>query len=105
MCVKRGYTLLVLLAFVSCLLGIATCGVFAAERITVTDMGKRMVEVPSNPQRIICLSSGTLRLIVYLGAAGRVVGVEAFEQTRPGARPYILAHPELAKLPLSLIHI
>jgi iron complex transport system substrate-binding protein len=99
MCVKRVYTLLVLLAFIPYLLGITTCAVFAAERITVTDMGKRMVEVPSNPQRIICLSSGTLRLIVYLGAAGRVVGVEDFEKTRPTARPYILAHPELAKLP------
>jgi iron complex transport system substrate-binding protein len=73
--------------------------VFSAEMVTVTDMGKRVVEAPLNPQRIICLSPGTLRLIVYLGAANKVVGVEDFEKTRPVARPYILAHPELAKLP------
>ena len=71
----------------------------SADRITVTDMGKRVVEVPSNPQRIICLSPGTLRLIVYLGAAGRVVGVEDFEKMIPTGRPYILAHPELKQLP------
>jgi iron complex transport system substrate-binding protein len=90
---------LILLAFITCFYGTVMCDAFAAETITVTDMGKRVVEVPLNPQKIICLSPGTLRLIVYLGAADRVVGVEEFEKTRPTARPYILAHPELAKLP------
>ncbi len=71
----------------------------AVEKITVTDMRKRVVEVPLNPQRILCFSPGTLRLIVYLGASDRVVGVEEFEKTRPIGRPYMLAHPELAKLP------
>jgi iron complex transport system substrate-binding protein len=80
-----------------CLL--AAGAVLAADKITVTDMGKRMVEVPSNSQRIICLSPGTLRLIVCLGAAGKVVGIEKFEKMIPIARPYILAHPELKKLP------
>jgi iron complex transport system substrate-binding protein len=89
----------ILLAFITCFHGIVMCDAFAAETITVTDMGKRVVEAPSNPQRIVCLSPGSLRLIVYLGAAGRVVGVEDFEKTRPTARPYILAHAELTKLP------
>jgi iron complex transport system substrate-binding protein len=67
--------------------------------MTVTDMGKRSVTVPLDPKRIICLSSGTLRLICYLQATDRVVGVEDFEKTRPYARPYIIANPELTKLP------
>lgn len=83
----------------ACLYWIAPEVTYSAERITVTDTCKRVVEVPLNPQRIICLSPGTLRLIVYLGAADRVVGVEDFEKTRPTGRPYILAHPELTKLP------
>lgn len=74
-------------------------GVVYAEKIAVSDMGKRIVEVPSNPQRLVCLSPGTLRQIVYLGASDRVVGVEEFEKTRPAGRPYILAHPELRQLP------
>jgi iron complex transport system substrate-binding protein len=83
----------------ACVSALTAWDVLAADMITVTDMAKRIVKVPQNPQRIICLSSGTLRLIVYLGATDKVVGVEDFEKTRPSARPYILAHPELAKQP------
>lgn len=72
---------------------------FAAKTITVTDVRNRVVEVPLNPKRILCFSPGTLRLIVYLGASDRVVGVEGFEKTRPIGRPYMHAHPELTKLP------
>jgi iron complex transport system substrate-binding protein len=97
--VKKCGLRFILLALLTCFHGIVMCDAFAAERITVTDMGKRTVIVPLNPQRIVCLSPGTLRLIVYLGAAGRIVGVEDFEKTRPAARPYILANPELTKLP------
>lgn len=71
----------------------------SAESVTIDDMGKRSVTVPVNPQRIICLSQGTLRLISMLGAADRVVGIEKFEKTRPIGRPYMLASPDLAKLP------
>ncbi len=67
--------------------------------VTVKDLAGRTVTVPFNPQRIIALSSGTLRLITYLQATDRVVGIEDFEKTRPFARPYIIAHPELTKLP------
>ncbi|MBI5571659.1 MAG: iron ABC transporter substrate-binding protein [Desulfomonile tiedjei] len=75
------------------------CSCDAQERVVVTDAAQRVVEVPSDPQRIVCLSPGTLRLITFLGATQKVVGVEDFEKTRPTARPYILAHPELTKLP------
>lgn len=70
-----------------------------ANTLTVTDMTKRTVEVPASPERIICLSPGTLRLICYLGAQDKVVGVEAFERKRPVGRPYWIANPQLAKLP------
>jgi iron complex transport system substrate-binding protein len=67
--------------------------------VTVTDLGKRSVEAPLGPERIVCLSSGTLRLISMLGAVNKVVGVEDFEKTFPAGRPYILANPDLTKLP------
>jgi iron complex transport system substrate-binding protein len=85
--------------FFGCMYGAVTHDSFAADKITVTDMSQRKVETPLNPKRIICLSPGTLRLIVYLQAAAKVVGVEDFEKTRPTGRPYILAHPEVAELP------
>jgi len=74
-------------------------GASQAQTVTVTDMAKRTVTVPFNPQRIIALSSGTLRIITFLQATDRLVGIEDFEKTRPFARPYIMAHPELTKLP------
>jgi iron complex transport system substrate-binding protein len=67
--------------------------------ITVTDMVGREVAVPFDPKRIVCIGPGTLRLIVYLQAESKVVGVEEIEKMNPRGRPYWLAHPELWDLP------
>ncbi len=71
----------------------------AAASIDVTDMAGRHVTTQVNPGRILCLGPGTLRLIVYLQAESRLVGVEDMEKMNPGGRPYWIAHPELHKLP------
>ena len=71
----------------------------ASNTIDVTDMAGRHVATPLNPDRILCLGPGTLRLIIYLQAESRVVGVEDMEKMNPGGRPYWIAHPELHKLP------
>ncbi len=70
-----------------------------AQTQSITDTTGRQVEVPVDPKRIICIGPGALRLIVYLEAQDRVVGVEEMEKTNPSGRPYWLAHSELAKLP------
>ncbi len=72
---------------------------FAQEKWAVIDMASRRVEVPKNPGRILCLGPGTLRLICYLKAMDRVVGIEKFEKTRPAGRAYLWAHPALDQLP------
>lgn len=64
---------------------------------TVTDMAGREVTVPATVERTVGLGSGALRMLVYMDAVDRVVGVETLEtqnQKRP-YRPYILANPEL----------
>lgn len=71
----------------------------ASPTVAVTDMAGRQVTVPFDPDRIVCLGPGTLRLIVYLQAQSKVVGVEDMEKMNPGGRPYWLAHPELSTLP------
>jgi iron complex transport system substrate-binding protein len=71
-----------------------------AGALTVQDAAGRTVTVPEKPKRIVCLGPGCLRLLVYLGAAGNVVGIEKFEKSRPQGRPYRLAHPELLSLPV-----
>ena len=65
----------------------------------IEDMAGRKVFLRKEPNRIICLAPGSLRLIVYLQREDRVVGVEDLEKQNPGGRPYWLAKPELAKLP------
>jgi len=72
----------------------------AQERMTVVDLEKRTVQVPHNPERIICLGPGSLRLICYLGMMKKVAGVERFEKTPPVGRAYLWAKPDLAKLPV-----
>ena len=69
------------------------------EKIALKDMAGRRVRVSRNPQRIVCIAPGTLRLIIYLGAKDKVAGVEDIEKRFPTERPYRLAHPELGKLP------
>lgn len=65
----------------------------------MTDMVGRSVTVPFDPQRIVCIGPGALRLIVYLQSESKVVGVEDMEKMNSAGRPYWLAHPELVRLP------
>jgi iron complex transport system substrate-binding protein len=67
---------------------------------TVKDMAGRVVSVPQKPERIICLGPGTLRLIVYLGQQGKVVGIEGMEKNLPTGRPYWYANQSMASLPV-----
>lgn len=62
------------------------------ERVYITDMAGRKVNVPKEIKRIVPLGAA-LRYIVYLRAFDKVVGIEAYEQKNkksPG-RPYSLA--------------
>ncbi|WP_289019824.1 iron ABC transporter substrate-binding protein [Desulfobacter postgatei] len=70
-----------------------------SQALILSDMAGRKVEIPFDPDRIICLGPGTLRLIVYLNAQSKVTGVEDMEKRYPGGRPYWIANPQLADLP------
>ncbi|WP_457612268.1 iron ABC transporter substrate-binding protein [Methanocaldococcus sp.] len=73
----------------------------STEGVKVKDMIGREVIVPKDVNRIVCIGPGCLRLIVYLNATNKVVGVEDSEiKWTPYARPYRLAHPELKNLPI-----
>jgi iron complex transport system substrate-binding protein len=63
----------------------------------INDMLGRQVKVPSQPQGVIGIGPGALRLLVYMQATSSVVGVEEIEK-RTG-RPYIFAHPALQDKP------
>jgi len=77
--------------------------------ITVTDMANRTVDVKKDPRRIIGVGAGALRMIAYLQAADRVVGVDDREQKKSNTsgfgmpsgidKPYNLANPGLSTMP------
>jgi iron complex transport system substrate-binding protein len=69
------------------------------ENMTFTDMSGRQVSLSKIPERIICISPGTLRLILYVGGKSKVVGVEDIEKANPKTRPYWIANSELSSLP------
>ncbi|NJF25781.1 iron ABC transporter substrate-binding protein [Thermococcus sp. Bubb.Bath] len=68
--------------------------------VQVTDALGRTVKVPVNVTRVVAVGPGALRMMVYLNATDKVVGIEEFEKRFPYGRPYVLAHPELLKLPI-----
>ncbi|XRP96840.1 iron ABC transporter substrate-binding protein [Methanocaldococcus sp. 16A] len=69
-------------------------------KIKIVDAIGREVKIPKEVNRIICSGPGCLRLIVYLNATDKVVGIEGFEKKKSTGRPYIIAHPELLNLPV-----
>jgi iron complex transport system substrate-binding protein len=71
----------------------------SGDTLTVKDMAGREVQVPIDPQKIVGIGPGALRLLVYLQAWEKVVGVEKMEKMSPQGRPYWLARPELSNLP------
>lgn len=72
----------------------------AADKVKVVDLAGRSVEVPKEVNRVVAIGPGALRLVVYLQAVDKVVGVENAEKTwEIYTRPYRLANPKLGDLP------
>jgi iron complex transport system substrate-binding protein len=89
---------LISLSFLSCAKPPDTSG-----RV-VTDLAGRLVKVPDKVERLIALGPGALRLVVYLGAADLIVGIENLEKQMPRdlyLRPYAtVLDEEFLELPV-----
>ncbi|MFZ5595825.1 MAG: iron ABC transporter substrate-binding protein [Bacillota bacterium] len=72
----------------------------APEKMKITDMAGREVEVPVPAQKVVAIGPGALRLLCYVNGADKIAGVEEIEMKQPTGRPYILAYPELKQLPV-----
>ncbi len=68
--------------------------------VTVTDLLGRQVNVPAKVTRVVAIGPGALRLYVYAGRLDYMVGVEGMETGDVSGKPYMLANPALAKLPV-----
>lgn len=92
---------MLLVSLLATLIGLTQTAQAAQQnRITIQDRAQRSIDIPSGPTRIICLGPGCLRLICYLGARDKVVGIEGFEKQHTTGRSYRYAHPELLTLPV-----
>ena len=72
----------------------------ASQAFTVTDVLGRKVSFEKAPESLVALGANTLRLVCYLDAADKVIGIETFEEKPTIYRPYGIAYPDLAKLPV-----
>ena len=68
--------------------------------VSVTDLLGRDVDVPTAVRRVVAIGPGALRLVVYASDVSQVVGIEQFDANDPTGRPYMLANPALAELPI-----
>ncbi|AVB77040.1 iron ABC transporter substrate-binding protein [Methanococcus maripaludis] len=85
-------SLMIALSFSGCVDNTAESSGEVAKTVEIVDMVGRTVEVPANIQRIVCSGPGCLRLVTYLQAQDKVVGVESIEQENISGRPYQLAN-------------
>lgn len=70
-----------------------------AGKIKITDMLGREVEVPKDIRTICPLKWGSTRIIVYLNASDKIVGISEFEKNKGmDVLPYLIAHPEFKNL-------
>ncbi|MFO7727912.1 MAG: iron ABC transporter substrate-binding protein [Desulfonatronovibrio sp.] len=78
--------------------------VLASDSVSITDSMGRELTVPAQVDRVICSGSGCLRLLTYLQAQDRIVGVDSAEKGglpfSADARPYAIANPQFKDCPL-----
>ncbi|WP_048130407.1 iron ABC transporter substrate-binding protein [Methanolacinia petrolearia] len=77
-------------------------GSAVSETVTITDALGREVTVPKNPESVVCSGSGTLRLLTYLEAQDKIVGVDdiEIEEQQLEGRPYAIANTQFKNYPL-----
>ncbi|WP_459201039.1 iron ABC transporter substrate-binding protein [Methanococcus sp. CF] len=95
-------SLMIALSFSGCVDNTAESSGEVAKTVEIVDMVGRTVEVPADIQRIVCSGPGCLRLVTYVQAQDKVVGVESIEQDNSTGRPYQLANVKFFKtLPMT----
>ena len=95
--IPQFLALVLVLAFAS---SCATPAKTAGDQVTVTDLVGRQVKIPAKVNRVIAIGPGALRLYVYAGALDKMAGIEQMDTAEATGKPYLIANPSLAKLPV-----
>jgi len=72
----------------------------AGQKITVTDTLGRKVELEGAAQKVIAIGPGALRLCCYFKNTDILAGIEKKDKYSAVGKPYLLANPSLAQLPV-----
>lgn len=97
----RSRPLLIFLILPVVFLAACATSDFTEEKtVMVTDLLGREVAVPAQVDRVVAIGPGALRFYVYAGNLNYVVGVEEMETGDVSFKPYMLANPNLADLPI-----
>lgn len=79
---KKGLVIATIIVLMLCIILFGCSSESEKQNIkTITDLLGREVEVPSDPQRIVCIGAGALRLYSYIGDMNKLCGVENVEKT------------------------
>ncbi len=65
----------------------------------ITDLVGMEVEISVPVQKIVAIGPGALRLVTYAEGSSMVVGIEEIEKKPSPGRSYMMAYPDLKKLP------
>ncbi|MDR3541023.1 MAG: iron ABC transporter substrate-binding protein [Desulfosporosinus sp.] len=65
----------------------------------ITDLVGREVEISVPVQKVVAIGPGALRLVTYDDGTPMVVGIEEIEKKPSPGRSYMMAYPDLKKLP------
>lgn len=91
--IARGTAVLAVTGLIAAFLHVFACPHSnGGAGIRVTDLAGRKVSIPGEVTRLVTLGPGALRLVTYLDAANRVVGIDAMEKRMARdvyARPYM----------------
>lgn len=71
-----------------------------SQKITVTDMLGRQVEINAQAKRVVAIGPGALRLCCYFNSIDMIAGVEQMDKDSSTGKPYAMANPSLANLPV-----
>ncbi|MCR4435243.1 MAG: iron ABC transporter substrate-binding protein [Clostridiales bacterium] len=72
----------------------------AAQTISVTDSLGRQVEISAQAKKVVAIGPGALRLCMYFNSIEMMAGIEQMDKDSATGKPYVMAYPALADLPV-----
>lgn len=103
---KRNLSLMIatllfmLLIFGGCASKASRNAALDSQQVTVTDTLGRQVGINTQAKKVVAIGPGALRLCCYFNNIDMIAGVEKMDKDDSTGKPYVMANPSLANLPV-----